>query len=258
MKTVVKDIPYANDTRQVGDLHLPPCPSLLPPVLLIHGGGWNALAKESISPLIDIFLRKKRAVFNINYRLLNHAPWPACGDDCLNAGRFVFGGGLTQSGLAIPDQMFLCGASAGGHLAMMTGLRLPRNRIEGILSLAGPSRIHPCDDSSESAISQPGFQASFFGSTLIDEKQLRNASPAYIVGESPPPLTCIHSRNDRLVPPTHSEEAVAAWKKHGGKAVALYFDGPGLQHGFWDTDDGATRQPIPELQKLINQVISSP
>jgi acetyl esterase/lipase len=255
MKTTLKDISYGNEARQVGDLHLPQISASLPPVLLIHGGGWNALCKESLDPLVDLFVSKGQAVFNINYRLLQTSPWPACGNDCLDAARFLLSGKLTEYGLSSPERIVICGASAGGHLAMMTGLRLPRNQVERIVSLAGPSRIHSCDDSPQSAISQPGFQSLFFGKANVDESQVREASPVHIVKGTPPPLTCIHSINDRLVPPIHSEEAVGAWKRHGGDASIFYFNGLGRQHGFWDVVDETVRQPIPELRKLLLQVI---
>ena len=70
--SVVRDIRYtdAHRERGVGDLFLPGRgtdvePSGFP-VLLIHGGGWNALAKESIQPFAVILAAIGRTVFNLS------------------------------------------------------------------------------------------------------------------------------------------------------------------------------------------------
>ena len=95
-------------------------------MLLIHGGGWNALTKESLEPIARLAVSESRAVFSINYRLLDHAPWPACGSNCASAARFVLAGSLAPHDLprAHLRKLLVVGASAGGHLAMMTGLAL--------------------------------------------------------------------------------------------------------------------------------------
>lgn len=43
----------------------------------------------AFNPIARLFTEFGMAVFNINYRLLDDAPWPACGDDCLYAGQFL-------------------------------------------------------------------------------------------------------------------------------------------------------------------------
>ncbi|MDP0494875.1 MAG: alpha/beta hydrolase [Verrucomicrobiota bacterium JB024] len=255
MDTITRDLPYGELPRQTGDLFLPGNgqePRL--PVLLIHGGGWNALSKESIEPIARVALRFGHPVFSINYRLLKHAPWPACGNDCRAAGHFLLADMLKPHGLPAPDRIIFAGASAGGHLAMMTGLRLPADRIAGILSLAGPSRLYPRDDTGDSAIRGEGFLEQFFGRpTNINDDRVAAASPVHCVGRIPPPLTCIHSVNDHLVPLSHSQDAVTAWNRAGGSAQLHTYDGPGHQHGFWTSDDIATRSLIPEVLHHLEQ-----
>lgn len=76
--------------RGLGDLYLPD--NVTPEtraVLTIHGGGWSAQEKSTFSGVaIWLCSELNMAVYNINYRLSSIAPWPACGDDCLEAGRF--------------------------------------------------------------------------------------------------------------------------------------------------------------------------
>jgi len=228
MLNIQRNISYNNSagSKGLGDLILPDRPTG-DPVLLIHGGGWNALSKEAMAPITRLFAERGRAVFNINYRLLDQAPWPACGDDCIAAGWFMLGGGLSRHGLATPRRLLICGASAGGHLAMMTGLGLPNEHVEAIISLAGPSLMDFPDGSSGVHTDSATFWKKFYGrATAPTAAEIAAVSPARLTKPGAPPLFCIHSRNDWLVPPSHSEAAVAAWHKVGSPAESIFFFGP--------------------------------
>jgi len=259
---VFRDLPYGTGPRQLGDLHLPGSrPPGVPaaPVLLIHGGGWNSLSKESLDPIARLMVAGGRSVFSINYRLLDQAPWPACHEDCVAAARFMLAGGLAPNGLLAPQEghILVVGASAGGHLAMLTGLSLGSNACAGIVSLAGPSRVAPGPaDTAASAVRTPGFLQRFFGITGEPASaDLRAASPSAQVNFNAPPLHILHSRNDRLVPLAHSEEAITAWRAAGVPAHLEIFDGPGEQHGFWTSNDLQTRDLNPQLDHLLRLAI---
>ena len=245
-----RDVVYSADAgeRGVGDLFLPKDGRRREPVLLIHGGGWNALSKESIEFLVPPFVKAGHPVFSINYRLLDQAPWPACGDDCLAAAHFLLGGGLAEVGGV--SQIIICGASAGGHLAMMTGLRLTRERVSAVLSLAGPSRLDLISTNRDPLGMHDGFARRFFGSVPDVDEEMGKASPALVQAGNRPPLFCLHSRNDLLVPLLHAEEAVRAWDGRGSRAELTTFAGDGSLHGFWIDDDregGRLRPEVPEF-----------
>ena len=126
-------VPYGAAPQQRGDLYLPDTVSAeTPKLLLVHGGGWHS-AKYQRGTLADeaeLFRRAGYAVYNIDYRLAPAAPWPEIGDDCLAAARrFVACEGMPQLAPAAGKPVFVLGASAGGHLALMTGLRLPRKDV---------------------------------------------------------------------------------------------------------------------------------
>jgi len=252
MSRRIRDIPYGPGDRQIGDLLLPAGPAEGPPVLLIHGGSWGGMSKEAVESIAESFQANGHAVYSINYRLIPGSPWPACGDDCLAAGHFLLNGGLAENGLPAPADLLVCGASAGGHLAMMTGLRLPRERVRGILSLAGPSRWDPRDDTEDSVVRKPGLIEAFFGGPVeIGSPQVKAASPIDCVPKNPPPLICIHSTNDRLVPPSHSEAAATAWQAAGAPAGVRTFAGPGPYHGFWAREGEEWRELVPEFETLL-------
>jgi len=258
---VTRDIVYRSavsseaGVRTQGDLFLPP-KATGSPVLLIHGGGWNALSKESLEPIALWLAERGRAVFSTNYRLLNDGPWPACRDDCVAAGQFMLRGGLARNGLPRPERILVAGASAGGHLAMTAGLRLPAERVEAIVTLAGPSIMHFPGGSSGGLDSQRFFRTFFGQRTPISREQFAAASPVNLVRRGAPPLYCIHSRNDQLVPPLHSEHAAAAWRNAGSRAYVHFFNGPGDSHGLWDSDDRALRQPIAAVQQAMADILA--
>jgi acetyl esterase len=250
MTPTQREIPYDAGSHPLcaGDLFLPG-DRRGAPVLLIHGGGWKGLNKESFAFMVPFFLAAGHPVFNINYRLLGDAPWPACGDDGLAAGKFLLAGGLAPCGLPAPEKILICGASAGGHLAMMTGLRLPRESVQAVFSLAGPSRLDWVAATRDPLGLSENFFSQFFGRDLsADAPEVREASPALRGEKNPPRLFCLHSRNDELVPLAQSEEALASWRAGGGRAELTVIDGDGNLHGFWIDNDreGALRAEVGE------------
>ena len=123
-------IPYGPGPQQAGDLLLPSNLSEdTPKLLLIHGGGWRSdkYLRGTLSDEAKLFCEAGYAVYNIDYRLAPEAAWPAIGDDCLAAARkFVSCNGMPELSATKGQPIAILGASAGGHLALMTGLRLPR------------------------------------------------------------------------------------------------------------------------------------
>ena len=89
-----RDIPYDRSigSSGLGDLRLPPnVDENTPFVLTIHGGGWAYGDRPSWAGVADFFTEELGfASYNITYRLASPKnPWPACGDDCIKAARFV-------------------------------------------------------------------------------------------------------------------------------------------------------------------------
>lgn len=253
-----RDIPYlAAHSSTKGDLFLPGGGGTGSPVLLIHGGGWTSLDKESFEFMTGFFVAHGHPVFNINYRLLGEAVWPACAEDCTMAGRFILDGSLSSLGVAAPAGLIVCGASAGGHLAMMTGLMLPRDRVRGILSMAGPSRLDWIAAHQDPLAMHEGFLGRFFGREVsADDKAVQAASPALCLPGPPPPLFCFHSSNDDLVPLSHSQTAVEKWQEAGGCAELTIIDGIGNLHGFWMDSDRSPGVLRPEVSAWVSHCLA--
>jgi len=242
-------IPYApaNGQRGLGDLYLPDRPARAPVALCIHGGGWNAMDKYSWSGVAQFMCEQGFAAYNINYRLLDLAPWPACGDDCLAAANFLLDG--RHEALKPLDRaagVVIIGGSAGGHLALMTALRLPRGRCRGVVSIAGPTDLFL-------RVAQRGRDnyLKFFAKkdvAEISDRMLLEASPVSYVKPYSPPLLCVHSTNDQLVPIEHSRHLLKMYHEVGARAELFAYAGPGDQHGVW-IDGSDPHRLLPELEQ---------
>ena len=227
----IGEIIYAqeNAERGLGDLYLPDEAEGAPAALVIHGGGWNAMDKHGLAGVAEFMAELGFGAYNVNYRLLDHAPWPACGDDCLAAARFLLEAGHEAMAQLDRRRLVIIGASAGGHLALMTGLRLPPEQVRAIVSIAGPTDLLW-------RTRQRGrdYFRKFFGTDgEITDEMLLAASPVTYVTPQAPPLLCTSSTNDTLVPTEASRRIVAEYEQLGARAELYAYDGPGEQHGIW-------------------------
>lgn len=94
--------------------------------LHLHGGGWilgspemGDATNERLADRFDL------AVLSVDYRLAPEHPYPAGPDDCEAAAAWLLDKGLAEFG---SDRLFIGGESAGGHLTLVTGLRV-RDRL---------------------------------------------------------------------------------------------------------------------------------
>jgi acetyl esterase/lipase len=119
-----------------------------PLVILIHGGCWlNAYSVEHIRPLASKLQNQGYAVASIEYRRIgdNGGGWPGSFDDALQAIN------STQALTNInPDEIYLMGHSAGGHLALWAASRFSnespfanrlRVKIKRVVALAPISNL---------------------------------------------------------------------------------------------------------------------
>lgn len=255
----INDIPYAprHGFRGLGDLFLPDQPQGAPAALVIHGGGWNAMEKRSLTPVAALMAECGYGAFNINYRLLDDAPWPACGDDCLAGARFLLAAKHPAMQQLDTSRIVVIGASAGGHLTLWTGLHLPPKKVRAMIDIAGPGDLLMRWRNNEK---RPEIWQKFFGGEATEEK-LKQASPVNYVKKGAPPLLCIHSTNDELVRPEQSEAMLKAYQKVGARAELASFPGPGKYHGIWEDGSGevdtALRVLVPPVKKAIREFLET-
>ncbi|MCA8991197.1 MAG: alpha/beta hydrolase fold domain-containing protein [Planctomycetaceae bacterium] len=141
----IGDIPYVENghERQVLDLYLPESTGKPRPLVLwIHGGAWRAGDKNS-GPWMPL-LEKGFVVASMNYRLSQHATFPAQIEDCKAAVRW-----LKQHAKEYeidPDHFGAWGSSAGGHLVALLGTSGDIPTLEGTSETDVSSRVQAvCD-----------------------------------------------------------------------------------------------------------------
>lgn len=214
---VISEIAYlpAAGERGTGDLYLPVSAERAPLALAIHGGGWNSQDKSSFAGVAEFLCGLGFGVFNINYRLLNTGPWPLCGDDCLRAADFLLHGNCAELEGVDRSRLLVAGGSAGGHLALMTGLRLPRKVVSGIISISGVADMafYPRPEQAEA-------RGLFFGGIPSAELE-RSAQPVCFIRRGQPPVLLTHYLRDQVVP-CAAAESFAAQSRAAGAVVNFY------------------------------------
>jgi len=127
---VHRDLEYVagGHARQKLDLYLPARSDRPLPVLVwVHGGAWLGGSKENC-PAVPLVARGY-AVASINYRLSQHATFPAQIEDCKAAIRWL----RAHAGKYHLDAGHIgaWGASAGGHLVALLGTSGGVKELEG-------------------------------------------------------------------------------------------------------------------------------
>lgn len=105
--------------------------------LHIHGGGWVFGTADDQDPRLERLADAcGLAAVSVDYRLAPEHPYPAAPDDCEAAALWLAREAPTRFGT---DRLFIGGESAGGHLSVVTLLRL-RDR-HGLAPFAGADLV---------------------------------------------------------------------------------------------------------------------
>ena len=246
--TELCDHPAAGE-RGLGDLYLPKQPDNAPVALTIHGGGWSAQDKSSFCGVAEFIASLGWAVFNINYRLTSIVPWPACGDDCLAAAKFLLDGKEPEFAGLDRRKLLICGGSAGGHLALMTGLRLPPERVAGIISISGIDEL-----TSDYALHTARY-CPFFGSGVTEEKKAQ-ANPIHYLRPDSPSVLLTHWDDDQVVPVECARRFRDRGRALGCRVDYYEYSTVDEGHGIW-IPNSMPHRLYPHLEKELARFIKS-
>ncbi len=244
---IMENIRYSDEAGAygIGDLYLPENVTADTKLALcIHGGGWGGLDKSRMDDISGFLCRDvKMAVFNINYRLSTEVKWPACGDDCIAAAWALLNGDISEASCLDRRKVLVLGGSAGGHLALMTGLRLPPERVLGIISISGINSV--VEDHAHS----PGRYSTLFGHEPAEE-ELHSIDPLNYLVPSSPPVLCTHDICDNVVPCKCTEHFSDAAENVGSycRKFVYKIDEDGFSHRIFFP--GTTRL-YPEIEAEI-------
>lgn len=223
-----------------------------PTVIFIHGGGWVGGEKESqVSKLIP-FLQMGLSVVNIEYRLANIALAPAAVEDCLCALGWVIRHGEKYN--FDTDKMILAGESAGGHLALTTGLipastewNLPdppeeQLKVAAIINWYGITDVRDLIIGSNTR----DYAVTWFGNQPDQLEIADRVSPIHYIQPNLPPILTIHGDADTVVPYSHAVRLHQALDQAGVDNQLLTL--PNAGHGqFNATEESQISQTIQEF-----------
>jgi acetyl esterase/lipase len=245
---VHRDLFYVSNghQRQKLDLYLPGSGRKLPLIVWVHGGAFRMGSKEDGVPFD--YLGEGYAVASINYRLSQHAIFPAQIEDCKAAVRWLRAKARVFD--LDPHRFGAWGPSAGGHLVAMLGTTGDvkefdvgenlgeSSRVEAVVDYFGPTdflqmddhrlpdgQVHNTPDSPESEL--------IGGSIQENRDKVAKANPITYITPDATPFLIVHGELDPLVP-HHQSELLAAALKNAGVSVSFYTVEGGGHGGFTD------------------------
>jgi acetyl esterase/lipase len=191
-----------------------------PTLIYFHGGGWTNGSKESSALTFLPYMEMGWAIVNVQYRLSDVAHAPAAVEDCRCALRWVYqNAGEYNFDL---DTIVVTGNSAGGHLALTTGLlpasagldrQCPGDRRRpwstgtpstADLKVAAIVNWYGITDVYDLSHRPPGISGNFteawLGSSPGGDETARRVSPITYVRRGLPPILTIHGDADPIVP----------------------------------------------------------
>lgn len=225
----VPDLQYVEGGHERNrlDLYLPEkVQGPLPIIVWIHGGGWYQGSKENgvptfLYPAVPLSA-KGYAVACINYRLSQHALFPAQIQDCKAAIRWLRANAAKYH--LDPDHVGVWGASAGGHLAAMLGTTASVKEFEGAGgNLDQSSQVQavidwcgPVDLSARmSDLADKCVTGLIGGPAKENRSKVLKASPITYVGKDAAPFLIMQGDKDNLMPLAQSEMLAEALRKAG-------------------------------------------
>jgi acetyl esterase/lipase len=231
---VLPNITYsrANNTDLKLDLYLPKDRRApVATVMFIHGGGWVEGAKEVDVLNLLPYLSLKFAVVNVGYRLGRTSLAPGAVEDCRCALRWI-----ERNAKAFnldTTRIVLTGISAGGHLALITGMLPPMNvfdrqcpmddsvrwnsgtetmpKVAAIVNVFGITDVADLLEGKNAK----HYAIEWFGSMGGRNELARQVSPINHIRPGLPPVITIHGDADDVVPYNHAERLHAALDKAG-------------------------------------------
>lgn len=227
----------------------------VPTLIYFHGGGWVSGTKDATFSNILPYIKKEWGVVTVQYRLGNLAVAPAAVKDSLCAVKWVVNNSK-QYNFDI-DKIVLSGESAGGHLALITGM-LPassdlynqcpgkeNSKIAAIINWYGITDVADVLEGEN----QQDYAVEWFGNQSDRLEIAKKVSPINYVQESLPPIFTIHGDADTLVPYNHAIQLHKALEKVNVPNELMIIKNGG--HGWF------SNQEMTAIYKRINNFLDN-
>ena len=213
-----------------------------PTLIFFHGGGWIRGTKEGSAMSILPWLEMGWNVVNVEYRMARVALAPAAVEDGLCALRFAVAQAKTYG--IDTNRIVVSGESAGGHLALTTGM-IPESagftnvcagggfntsesavpKVAAIINWYGITDVADLLAGSNSK----SYAVQWLGSLPNREELARSVSPITYVRPGLPPILSIQGDADPIVPYSQNVRLRDALTKAGDSIELVTIPGGG--HG---------------------------
>ncbi len=240
-----------------------------PTLMHIHGGGWTNGSKEGSSLTFLPYLEMGWTVVNVAYRLADAAHAPAAVEDTRCALRWVYRN-AEQYGFD-KNSIVVTGNSAGGHLALTTGMltsdvgmerQCPGDRMRSTwnvgprnmetLKVAAIINWYGITSVSDLLNNGPGtsgnFTEAWIGSSPDRIAIAARVSPINHVRNDLPPILTIHGDEDSIVPYAHGVKLHEALERAGVSNKLITIEGGG--HGGFSS--GQMEGIYAEIRKFLD------
>jgi acetyl esterase/lipase len=243
---IIKNVSYFDGAdrdpgRHKLDLYLPKEVSKFPTVVFVHGGAWTMGSKDGFLHLPghraadhgNFFAEKGIAAVHVNYRLSPKVQHPEHITDVARSIAWVRRNIAKYGG--DPDNIFLMGHSAGGHLVALAATDpkylqaegLTPQMIRGVIGVSGvyvldPNLVSAGPGAAEMPKSPPMMLKSVFGG---EARTYSDASPIAHVAPGLPPFLLAYANRDIPTLPAQAVAFQEALVKSGVSARYLLVSG---------------------------------
>lgn len=211
-----------------------------PTLIYIHGGGWVHGSKEIYGWWALPFVARGMNLVNVEYRMANVSLAPAAVEDCRCALRWVYRH-AKEYGFDT-TKLVVAGHSAGGHLALITGMLGPSSEFDNscahalghdplkVAAIVNFFGITDVVDVLEGPHRQD-WAVEWFGSLPNRMELAKKLSPISYVNSGLPPIITLHGELDGGVPYPQAVRLHQALDRVGvpNQLVTV----PGGGHGGW-------------------------
>ena len=192
------------------DIYKSLAPKPQPTVIFIHGGGWVDRLREVELFFLLPYLKMGFSVVNVGYRLAAQSLAPGAVADCRCALNWAIGN--AQQYNFDPEKIILSGFSAGGHLAMTTGMLSAAAGFDSnctgdeelkVAAIVNWYGITDVKDLLEGANIQD-YALEWMGNQSDRLEIAERVSPINYVHSQLPPIFTVHGDADLSVPYNHA------------------------------------------------------
>lgn len=183
-----------------------------PTFIYYHGGGWVGGNKEANILRLIPYIEQGWAAVNVQYRLGDVSLAPAAVEDSLCALRWV-SRNAEQYGFDT-DRLVVSGNSAGGHLALTTGMVPPSAGLDrqclgdATPEVAAIVNWYGITDVNDllNGVNQKSYAVRWLGAQHNMNEIAKRVSPLTYIRSDLPPIITIHGDADPIVPYDHAAQ----------------------------------------------------